>query len=151
MKVLGHPIHLMLIHFPSALLPMELICYGLFFFSGKASFGDASFYSMAGAVGFGWMAVITGSFDLIALAGERSEILIKALVHGGINATVLIFYTLFLYVLYVKYPAFPVASFVMLILKLFLVIFMVVGNYLGASLVLKYGVGTQKGIKSRGN
>src|SRR4051812_20420578 len=103
MKFLGHPIHLMLIHFPAALFPMELVCYFIFYRTGNASFGDASFYAISGGVLLGWLAVITGSIDLIMIKND-GDLQAKALIHGFINSTVVITYSIIAWILYKHYP-----------------------------------------------
>lgn len=144
MKIFGHPIHLMLIHFPSALFPMECICYGLLYFTGKSSFGDASFYAMLGGVSMGWLAVLFGILDLSKLSSEKAEIVGRGLVHGSINGAVLIVYTVIAYSLFKKYPDLPHASGLLLVAKVILVLLLFVGNYIGGNLVLKYKVGVEK-------
>jgi len=41
MKFAGHPIHTMIIHFPTALLPMDLVLSLLGFYYHQASFTSA--------------------------------------------------------------------------------------------------------------
>lgn len=142
MKVLGHPIHIMLIHFPSALFPMELICYIIYYVTGQVSYGQAAFYAIAGGVGLGWMAVFFGAMDLLKISPERTEIIKKALIHGSINITVVIIYTVFFYSLYRKYPILPTASLGLVITKVFVIAAMITGNFLGGSLVLKDRIGS---------
>lgn len=144
MKFLGHPIHVMLIHFPSALFPMDLVCSFLAQYTGTPSFVDASFFAMAGGVLLGIAALITGAFDIIGVAEEKPLALKKALIHGGINATVIIAYCLLAFRAYRVYPELVPDSTMLLVIKAGLVTFMIVGNYLGGSLVLKYGVGLER-------
>jgi uncharacterized membrane protein len=137
MKVFGHPIHLMLIHFPSALFPMDLVCSFLAYYTGNDSFCYASFYAMAGGVILGWTAAVTGLFDLGAVAKDKPASLKKALIHGGINTVVLIAYTLFTVIAFKKYPQLVKDDVLKLILKSVFVALMIVGNFIGGSLVLK--------------
>lgn len=138
MKLFGHPIHLMLIHFPSALFPMDLICAFLAFYTGNASFSDASFYAITGGVFFGWAAVLAGMFDLAKIASSKKQSLVKkTLIHGGVNTTVLIIYTLFFMVGFKKYPHLVKDDMLILMVKAGAVTLMVIGNFIGGSLVLK--------------
>ena len=141
MKILGHPLHLMLIHFPSALFPMELVGYGIFYFTGDRSFATASFYAIAAGSILGWLAIITGAMDLLKLFPDRTKVMNKTLIHGSINTTVVLVYSVFAWIGFTKYPQLPEASLVVLISKAWLVAFMLVGNYLGGSLVLKDKIG----------
>lgn len=142
MKILGHPIHIMLIHFPSALLPMDFICSALGYYTGNHSFTDASFFALAGAVILGCAAIITGAFDLIGLI-EKPLAMKKALVHGGINATVIIAYTVLAFRAWKQYPELEQDGVGLLAIKAALITFMIAGNYLGGSLILKHKVGIE--------
>lgn len=144
MKIFGHPLHVMLIHFPSALFPIELVFYGIYFFTGQLSFGQSAFYTMAGGVVFGWMAAIFGVADLIKIPAEKPTILKKALLHGSINITVVIVYTILAYSVYKVYPNIPVPKMALIIVKICAVGFMFIGNFMGGSLVLKDKVGIEK-------
>jgi uncharacterized membrane protein len=144
MKILGHPIHIMLIHFPSALLPMDLVCSALSYYTGNSSFTDASFFAMAGAVLFGCLAIITGTFDLVGLIEGKPLALKKALIHGGINATVIIAYSILAFRAWKQFPELSQDGIGLLVLKGCLVTFMIVGNYLGGSLILTHKVGLEK-------
>lgn len=144
MKILGHPIHIMLIHFPSALFPMDLICAGLAWYTGNPSFTDASYFAMVGGVGLGALAIMTGAFDLTELVESNPLALKKALVHGGINATVVIAYSVLAFRAYETFPDLVPDGTAILIIKASLVTLMIAGNYLGGSLILKHRVGLEK-------
>lgn len=143
MKLLNHPIHVMLIHFPSALFPMELVCYGLYYYTGALSYAQAAFYAMVGGVALGWLAAIFGVMDLVKIPEGKTDVMKKGLIHGSINTTVVTIYTIFAYSLFKIYPELPKASLVLLISKLCVVVFMIVGNYIGGSLILKDKLGIE--------
>jgi uncharacterized membrane protein len=144
MKLFGHPLHLMLIHFPSALFPMDLVCSFIAFYYPNPSFTSASFYAMIGGTFLACLAVITGTFDLIGVTQHKPEAVKKALVHGGINTCVLIGYSVLCYIAFQKYPDLAPDGMSNLLIKSFLVLFMFAGNYLGGSLILKDKVGVEK-------
>lgn len=144
MKILGHPVHIMLIHFPSALFPMDFICSALGYYTGNASFTDAAFFAMAGGVILGGLAIITGTFDLAGLVENKPLAVKKALIHGSINTTVIIGYSLLAYRAYKEFPILIPDGVAILVLKGCLVTFMIVGNYLGGSLILKDRVGLEE-------
>lgn len=141
MKIFGHPLHMMLIHFPSALLPMDLLCSFLGYHTGNSSFTDAAFFALAGGVGFGTLAIITGVFDLAVIAERQPLSLKKALIHGGINSIVVIAYSILAFRGYNQFPDLVQDTLTILIVKGGLLAFMIVGNYLGGSLILKDKVG----------
>src|SRR5215212_5989002 len=106
MKFLGHPIHIMLIHFPTALLPMDLVLSFLFYQTGNASFGSAAFYCLLGGIGTGLLAIITGFIDLVMIKNNTAAIS-AAFVHGGINTTALLVFSIFAYKGWLLYPLIP--------------------------------------------
>jgi uncharacterized membrane protein len=141
-KILGHPVHLMLIHFPAALFPAELIFYYIYYRTGSASFGNASFYAMCVGAIAGWLAIITGAIDLITIEENQGEAKAKAWIHGSINGTVVFAYSILAYMLYNKYPVLPAATLMMLLVKAGLNALMIAGNYVGGTLILKYKIAT---------
>lgn len=140
MKLFGHPIHLMLIHFPAALLPMELVCYFIFYRTGNELFGHASLYAMFGGVVLGWLSVITGAIDLIRIK-DNGALQAKALIHGTINTIVVLSYTIIAFMFYKDYPNLPSATITLLAVKVSLNVLMIAGNYLGGNLVLRDKIG----------
>jgi uncharacterized membrane protein len=141
MKIFGHPLHIMLIHFPSALLPMDLVCSFLAFQTGNTSFAHAAFFAMTGGVLLGFLAIITGAYDLIGVAENKPLALKKALVHGGINATVIIVYSVLAFRAYKAFPDLTNDALAELVVKACLITLMIAGNYIGGSLILKHRVG----------
>jgi uncharacterized membrane protein len=141
MKIFGHPLHIMLIHFPAALLPMDIVCSIIGFYNGSSSFAACSFYSMCGGVLMGWLALVTGTFDLIGIIENKPASIKKALIHGIINTVVIIIYTLLLYIRYKSNSAFIQDPVVTMIIKAATVLLMLVGNYMGGNLILKDKIG----------
>ncbi len=137
MKIFGHPIHVMLIHFPSALFPMDLACFSIAYFTNIESLQHAAFYAMIGGALSGWIAVITGMIDLGALFNKKPTSMKKALIHGGINSTMLIGYSIFAFIAFNKYPQIVKDDVLILSIKAVLVVLMIAGNFIGGSLVLK--------------
>ena len=138
MKILKHPLHVMLIHFPTALLPMDLVLSYLFYKTGSESFGAAAFYCLIAGVGFGLLAGITGLIDLVWIKDKTA--MAAALVHGGINLTAILVFSVFAYKTWKQYPAVEVPSIVTLVIKLLAVIFIFVCNYLGGRLIFKHHI-----------
>jgi uncharacterized membrane protein len=141
MKILGHPLHIMLIHFPSALFPMDFMCSLRAFYIGDIYLASTSFYCMMAGAAFGGLAVITGTLDLAGVAVNKPKAIKKTLIHGGINVSVVIAYSILAFIAFKKYPLIVQDDATKLILKGALITFMIVGNYLGGSLILKDKVG----------
>lgn len=137
MKIFGHPLHVMLIHFPSALFPMDFACAAIYYYTHTTSFSAASFYAMIGGVLLGWLAVIFGAFDLIRVFEKKPAVIKKALLHGGINITVVIVYTVLAYIQYKRYPSILPDGITILFIKAVTISCMIVGNFIGGSLILK--------------
>ena len=146
MKLFGHPIHVMLIHFPAALFPMELVCYSIFYNTGNQSFGEAAYYATCGGALLGLLAIVTGAIDLVMIS-DNDSLQSKALVHGAVNSIVVIGYAMLALYLYKQYPNLPIATMPMLALRAALNMLAIGGNYLGGNLILKYRVGVQKNSK----
>lgn len=144
MKILGHPIHVMLIHFPAALFPMDFTCSVIGYFTNGFSFVQASFYAMIGGALLGCSAIITGTFDLLNMINEKPTVVKKTLLHGGINGTVIIVYIVLAYIAFKRYPQLEPDGIAKLILKGGLITFMIFGNYLGGSLILKDKIGIEQ-------
>lgn len=140
MKVFGHPIHVMLIHFPTALLPMELVFSAINYFNNDSTFLDVSFYAMSVGVVLGWVAIVFGTFDLINIFENKPEVMNKALVHGGVNTVVITIYTILAYIQYKNYPSLEPDSMLILVIKVLTNAFLILGNFFGGDLILKYRV-----------
>lgn len=138
MKIFRHPLHVMLIHFPTALLPMDLILSYLFYSTGNESYGTAAFYCLVGGVALGLLAGITGFIDLIMIKDKSA--MAAALIHGGINLTAILVFSVFAYKSWNLYPRVQVPSLTVLLVKLLTVIFIFVGNYLGGRLIFKHHI-----------
>jgi uncharacterized membrane protein len=138
MKILKHPLHVMLIHFPTALLPMDLVLSYLFYQTGNESYGSAAYYCLIAGVGFGLLAGITGLIDMVMIKNKTA--MAAAFVHGGINLTVILIFSLFAYKSWKLYPQITVPTLTILSIKLITVIFMLIGNYLGGKLILKHHI-----------
>jgi uncharacterized membrane protein len=141
MKVFGHPVHIVLVHFPSALFPMDVICSALFLATRDALFSHASVCAAVGGAVFGWLAVVFGFLDLIRIPGARAGAMRRALIHGSINAGAVIAYTVFAGIILRHYPAMPDQTVTLLVAKSIVVGGMMVGNFLGGNLVLKDKIG----------
>lgn len=135
MKFLNHPVHVMLIHFPTALLPMDLVLSYLFYRTGNESFGPAAFYCLIAGVGLGLLSGITGLIDLVTIKDKTA--MGAAFIHGGINLTAILVFSVFAYKSWNLYPQIQPPTITVLIVKLLTIIFIFVGNYLGGRLIFK--------------
>lgn len=129
----------MVIHFPVALLPMDIVFNILAIYLSNEMLLNVAYYcAVAGIIG-GWIAILTGLLDLfLHLAKHGSQATKLALLHGSIQSSVVIGYTLIVSAEYknasliTSPPTWLLGTKVVLVLALFL------GNYIGGELLMKY-------------
>jgi uncharacterized membrane protein len=143
MKLLGHPIHPLLVHFPTALLPMDLLLSILHYTRNDESFGLAGLYCLWAGVAAGLLAVITGITDLVAIPKDNKAAWAQGLYHGAINTTIILVFAAMAYKAWQAYPAVQTSA-VTLILKGILVCGLFIGNYLGGRLIYKHFIGIER-------
>jgi uncharacterized membrane protein len=141
MKVFGHPLHMMLVHFPTALLPMDILLSFLAYYTKDSSFLAAGFYCLAGGVMSGLVAIVTGLIDVLFISKDQKAAISTAMIHGFINGTLLLFFGIFAYKCWQLYPQLNMPSLPILLLKTGLIISLFVGNYLGGKLILHHHIG----------
>jgi uncharacterized membrane protein len=104
-KLLGHPLHPMVIHFPVALWPAHAL---LHVFSGRLPPGVAAvagFWVLAAGTTAGWLAAYLGALDLKDMVNECDPRRLRTgLVHAGVNGLVLVGFTAILALEYARYP-----------------------------------------------
>lgn len=120
---------------------MDLVCSLLGASTGNPSFAGAAFFAMAGGVLLGTLAIVTGVFDLATVAEQKPLAVRKALIHGAVNSSVVISYSVLAFRGYQQYPNLVQDTMAVLIIKACLLTFMIAGNFLGGSLILKDRVG----------
>ncbi|HEX2771766.1 MAG TPA: DUF2231 domain-containing protein [Micromonosporaceae bacterium] len=91
LKVLGHPVHPMLIVFPLGLLSTAVIFDLIDVAGGPRVLGDVAYWNiLAGVIG-GVLAAVAGVFDLLAIpAGTRAKRI--AVLHAVVNTGVLLLF-----------------------------------------------------------
>jgi uncharacterized membrane protein len=92
-RIFGHPVHVMLVHFPVALWPAHWVIHCL---AGRLPAGATTiaFGLLAAGTVFGWLALFAGAADLLRVQAEGSARRLKlGLIHGGVNGTVLLLFT----------------------------------------------------------
>ena len=146
MKLFGHPIHLMLIHFPSALLPADFVLTVLGYYYNEPLFNYAAFYCLAGGVATGFLAIITGFIDLITISPAKKPAVSAALIHGCINGTLILVYSVLAYKIWKVYPVIPAATITGILIKVMLVLGLFAGNYFGGKLIYHYRIGINNNI-----
>lgn len=132
----------MLVHFPSALYPFSLVMEILSITSGNSIFAMTAFYSLLGGVGMSVVALIYGAIDFLQI-DTRSPAWKIAGTHALLNVTWwIVFASLLFY--QVKHPDTPVAWVYVSIMGI-ATAGLLVSNYLGAELVIRYKIGITSG------
>jgi uncharacterized membrane protein len=141
MKFLGHPLHTMIIHFPTALLPMDLVLCVLGYHYHQPSFSEAAHYCLFGGVASGILALLSGIIDLLRLPKENKPAVSTGITHGLINGSILLIYILIAFKALKSYPEITQVTPAMLWMKGILVAGLFVGNYFGGKLIYRYHIG----------
>jgi uncharacterized membrane protein len=146
MKLAGHPIHVMFIHFPAALLPADLVLSFLGHYYNNAGFSQAGFYCLVGGVGIGFIAIVTGLLDLLAIPKTNKEALAAGLTHGFVNGLVIFVYAILAWKSWKNGTYDDVSVSGSVIVKAIMVLTLLFGNYLGGKLIYKYRIGIDKNL-----
>lgn len=141
MKLLGHPIHPLLIHFPTALLPMDLALSVLYYSSGNASYYQAGAYCLWAGASLGVLAVVTGLIELRAIPRSAKRSIALAWYHGFVNGSIILAFCLVAYKTWQAFPSPYLTGLIGIIVKGALICALFVGNYMGGRLIYKHHIG----------
>lgn len=137
----GHPVHIILAHFPSALFPMSVICSSLYYFSDNDWAGHAAFYNLVAGAGTAWLTIVFGLWESLLVPASKTKVLTSILVHATFNVTVTILFSIWAAKAWKEYPDLVKDSTTLIIFKWIAVVMLIVGNFFGGKLLLKYHVG----------
>jgi uncharacterized membrane protein len=141
MKIAGHPVHPLLIHFPTALLPMDFVLSVIDISTGNHVFSLAGLFCLLGGVAMGLAAMLTGAIDFFSIPKSDKKALATALYHGSLNGCIILIFALVAYREWKSYPMPYIQGTTMLIVKGILVAALFAGNYLGGKLIYQYHIG----------
>jgi uncharacterized membrane protein len=140
-KVLGHPLHQMLIAFPLGLLGTAAIFDAVHLGTGEPRWADISFWMIVAGVIGGLAAAVPGLIDWLAIpSGTRAKAV--GAWHGIGNVIVIVLFAISLFLRWDDPGAPPVAAFV---LSYGGVALALVTAWLGGELVDRLGVGVDTG------
>lgn len=139
-RFLGHPIHMMLVHFPvSFYVTVFMLDVSSIYFK-HLQFSLFSFYAICFAVMSGWAAAIFGIIDLFKISSEDKSFK-TALLHGGLNLTWISVFTVIAGIELKNYPDIAYPSSGKIIAEFIAAAGMLYSNFLGGELVLKHDIG----------
>jgi uncharacterized membrane protein len=140
-KLLGHPIHQMLVVFPLGLLATAVAFDIVGLVRGEASWFDISFWMIAAGIIGGLLAAVFGFIDWLAIpSGTRAKTI--GLLHGGGNVVVTL---LFIISWLLRRPAPENPGFAAFAASFVAVLLALVTGWLGGELVDRLGVGVHTG------
>ena len=141
-KLLGHPIHPMLIPFPLGLLSTAVIFDILYLITGNVGLAVASFWAITAGIIGGLAAAVFGLLDWLAIpSGTRAKTI--GLWHGGGNVVVVALFAISWLMRF--YDLMHLPSLPAFILGLLAAGIALVTGWLGGELVDRMGVGVDEG------
>ena len=138
MRLLGHPVHPMLIVFPVGLLAATVIFDLVYLLTGAAEFATVAFWVLAGGLLGGALAAVFGLLDWMRIPRPTRARRVGAM-HGAGNVVVMVLFALS-FVLRLGDPAY-LPSVAAVLLGLGGIGLALVTAWLGGELVYRHGVG----------
>ena len=141
-KLLGHPIHPMLIVLPLGLFIAAVLFDALYLWRGSPTFATVAYWNIAAGVVGGLLAAVFGLIDWLAIpAGTRAKRI--GLLHGGSNVVVVVIFALVWLMRGNTVDAVPTTN--LFLLEVVGLALGSVGGWLGGELVDRLGVGVDDG------
>lgn len=140
-KLFRHPIHVMLVHFPSALFPTSFLFDLLAWLTEDALFSMFAFYALMIGILGGILASVFGAIEYFRLPHVHMAWQ-KASLHALLNIIWLFFFILFAWFRARYYPNIAIPTIFQLIALGACVFGLFYSNYLGGELVFRHKLGT---------
>lgn len=151
MKLLGHPVHPLLIHFPTALLPMDLGLTILYHTTGNLTYYQAGAYCLWAGASLDLLAAVAGLIDMIAIPAANKKAMSLALYHGFLNGLLLLIFAIIAWKSWQAFPSPFLAGKMGVALKGILVFALFAGNYMGGKLIYSHHVGINLNKEANGD
>lgn len=140
-RLLGHPIHPMLIVFPLGLLTVAAIFDVIYIFTQNGHWVDLSYWMIASGIIGGLIAAVFGVVDWLGIPeGTRAKYI--GLIHGLSNVVVVI---LFIVSWFMRRPNPRAPNMTAIILGWIGIVIALVASWLGGELVYRLNVGVDHG------
>lgn len=141
-KLLGHPIHQMLIVLPLGLFIGGVVFDGLYLWRGNPTFATVAYWNIAGGIIGGLLAAVFGLIDWLAIPGGTRAKRI-GLLHGASNVVVV---ALFAFAWWIRSAGTDTAATTgIFFIELAALLLGSVAGWLGGELVNRLGVGVDTG------
>jgi uncharacterized membrane protein len=140
-KLLGHPIHPMLIVLPLGLFIAGVVFDALYFWRGDRAFAIVAYWNIAGGILGGLLAAVFGLVDWLAIpSGTRAKRI--GLLHGATNVVVV---ALFAFAWWTRATGDTPPTTGVFLIEVVALVLGSVGGWLGGELVDRLGVGVDDG------
>lgn len=141
-KLLGHPIHPMLIVLPLGLFIGAVVFDAVYLWRGSPAFATASYWNIAAGIVGGLLAAVFGLIDWFAIpSGTRAKRI--GLLHGGSNVVVVLIFAVVWLMRGNTPDGTPTTN--LLLLEVVALALGGVAGWLGGELVDRLGVGVDEG------
>jgi uncharacterized membrane protein len=141
-KILGHPIHPMLIVLPLGLFIGAVVFDAIYLWRGSSTVASVGYWNIAGGIAGGLLAAVFGLVDWLAIpAGTRAKRI--GVLHALSNVIAIVGFAV---VFWVRYRSGQVATTSALFtVEVIALVLGAVGGWLGGELVDRLGVGVDSG------
>ena len=141
-RVLGHPVHPMLVVIPLGLFIAAAALDALYYWRGDTMFATISYYNIAGGILGGLLAAVFGLVDWLAIpSGTRAKRI--GLFHGALNVTMVMLFSA-VWLARTALPDYAPTTFILGVETVAITLAMIAG-WLGGELVDRLGVGVDEG------
>jgi uncharacterized membrane protein len=141
-KLLGHPIHPMLIVLPLGLFIAAVVFDAVYLWRGSPIFATVAYWNIAAGIAGGLLAAVFGLIDWLAIpAGTRAKRI--GLLHGGANVVVVLIFAFVWWMRGDTADATPTTN--LFLLEVAALGLGTIGGWLGGELVDRLGVGVDDG------
>ena len=135
MRIAGHPVHVMLVHFPVALWPAHWVLHVFHARLPVDSVGAVAFWLLLAGTVVGWVAAVAGAPEWLRVTGGSDEAAMRnANVHAIVNGAVLLAFTVLTAREAAQYPHVVHAPRI-LIGEAVVLAAMAIGNYFGGAVI----------------
>jgi len=141
-KLLGHPVHPMLIVVPLGLFIAAVVFDGLYLWRGSATFAAVAYWNIAAGIIGGLLAAVFGLIDWLAIpAGTRAKRI--GLLHGATNVLVVLIFAATWWMRQDTAGLTPTTN--LFLLEVVALVLGAVAGWLGGELVDRLAVGVDDG------
>ncbi|HET7627281.1 MAG TPA: DUF2231 domain-containing protein [Bacillales bacterium] len=139
-RLFGHPLHALLIHFPMGLLPISLLWDLIAVWTDDSIWWELGFWCAAAGVAFAFFAAVPGFIDYIFIS-DKPAAEKAALFHMVIMLTAVAFVAVSVLLRIHDHSPEGVKIFLSLCFSLFGVAGLVIGGWFGGELVYRHQIG----------